>query len=142
MKLSTKCRYGTRAMIEIARNYYKGPTKRKEIAASQDISEGYLENILSRLKNQHLVRTVRGANGGFVLEKKPGEITLYEIVIALEGSISPVDCIINTDICGKVSNCSARKAWQKLHLAQIKVLSDITLEDLIPMEPDAPSYEI
>jgi len=70
MKLSAKCRYGTRAMIEIARNEKNGPVKRKVIVQAQEISRAYLENILISLKMSKLIRTVRGANGGFVLEKK------------------------------------------------------------------------
>ena len=65
MKLSTKCRYGTRAVVEIAKNYQKGPTKRKDISAAQEINDSYLENILITLKNRNIIGTIRGAKGGF-----------------------------------------------------------------------------
>ena len=144
MKLSTRCRYGTRAMVEIARNYGNGPTKRKDIAKSQDISEGYLENILSSLKEQNFLTTVRGADGGFVLEKSPSQIKLVEIVTALEGSICPVECIEKPEVCDKVGRCVTRKAWQKLYDAQITALSEITLQDLVDMavDEDVPNYII
>lgn len=134
MKLSTKTRYGTRALIEIARNYKKGPTKRKDIAKTQDISEGYLENILSTLKRQGLVSTVRGAEGGFVLEKSPAQITVLDIIVALEGTICPVECLERPEQCDKVPRCLSRIAWQKLYEAQKKTLSEITLQDLLDME--------
>lgn len=134
MKLSTRCRYGTRAMVEIARHYNRGPTKRKDISRAQDISEGYLENILSLLRSRNYVSTVRGAGGGFVLEKPPAEIKLLDIVLALEGTISPVDCLEKPEVCEKIHRCVARKAWRKLYDAQVQALSEITLQDMLDME--------
>ena len=99
MKLSTKCRYGTRAMIEIARHYNEGPVKRKDISRSQKISSAYLENILIALKSQNLIRTVRGADGGFILANSPSSITMFQIVSALEGPIVPVECVDKSDAC-------------------------------------------
>ena len=121
-------------MIEIARNFKKGPTKRKDIAGTQDISEGYLENILSALKSKNLVSTRRGTDGGFVLEKSPSRVTVLDIVIALEGSVCPVQCLERPALCEKVSCCLSRTAWRKLYDAQIKALSEITLQDLLDRE--------
>ncbi len=134
MKLSTRCRYGARAMVEIARHYKNGPTKRKDISRAQDISEGYLENILSLLRSRNYVSTVRGVGGGFVLEKSPSDIKLLDIVLALEGTISPVDCLEKPEVCDKIHRCVARKAWQKLYDAQVLALSQITLQDMLDME--------
>ncbi len=131
MKLSTKCRYGTRAMIEIARRYKDGPVKRKDISQSQKISSAYLENILMALKSRNLIRTIRGANGGFALQTPPSRITMFEIVSALEGSIVPVDCVDKSDSCGESAACAARKLWMQLYHAQIEVLKKTTLQTLV-----------
>jgi Rrf2 family cysteine metabolism transcriptional repressor len=144
MKLSTRCRYGTRALIEIARNFPQGPTKRKDIAVRQQISEGYLENILSILRAARFVRTVRGAHGGFVLERDPETITLLEIVSALEGTMSPIECVENEGVCSRTPNCAARKAWHHLYQAQTQALESMTLRDLVTLENDGtePDYQI
>jgi len=131
MKLTTKCRYGTRAIIEIARNFAKGETtKRKDISAHQGIPESYLENILTALKNHGLVVTVRGPKGGFSLRRPPSTINMLEVVTALQGSLSPVDCLDGTPGCDKCTLCDARGLWMKLKIAQEKVLSEVTLQDL------------
>jgi len=137
MKLSTKCRYGVRAMVEIARHYKEGPVKRKDITKAQDLSNAYLENILITLKANKLIHTTRGANGGFVLEGEPSRISLYTIVSTLEGTIAPVDCLERESVCDKTSFCVARKAWRKLHDAQLAVLRSISLQDLLDMETDS-----
>jgi Rrf2 family cysteine metabolism transcriptional repressor len=134
MKLSTKCRYGLRAMIEIARNFNNGPVNRQSITNAQDISKAYLENILISLREKNLIRTTRGASGGFVLQQAPAKTTVLQIVNALEGSIAPVDCIENPSICERSGPCPARKAWQKLFEAQKAALSSMTLQDLLDME--------
>ncbi|MDD5672536.1 MAG: Rrf2 family transcriptional regulator [Chitinivibrionales bacterium] len=134
MKLSTKCRYGLRAMVEIAKVYGRSARKRKDISKTQGISHGYLENILIALKSARLITTVRGASGGFSLALPPASITLYEIVGALEGSISPVECVENPTLCDRASNCVARTVWEKLHNAQKAVLTALTLADLLEME--------
>ena len=134
MKLSTKCRYGTRAMIEIGRHYKEGPVKRKDISRNQKISSAYLENILIALKAQNLIRTVRGANGGFTLDTSPNNITMFQIIKALEGSIVPVDCVESSDACERSGRCASRKLWQDLYIAQAEVLKNTTLQSLIDTE--------
>jgi Rrf2 family protein len=134
MKLSTRCRYGVRAMFEMARHYKEGPVRRKDICEAQGITHAYLENILIALKAKKLIRTTRGASGGFVLESEPSKISLYDIVTALEGSIAPVECLDNKEICERVPHCAARKAWRRLHEAQAAVLRSITLQDLLDMD--------
>jgi Rrf2 family protein len=124
-------------MVEIARHYKQGPVKRKDIAREQDLSHAYLENILIALKANKLIRTTRGANGGFVLETEPSKISLYTIVTTLEGSIAPVECLEREAACEKTGRCVARKAWQKLYDAQVEVLRSISLQDLLDMETDA-----
>jgi Rrf2 family protein len=138
MKLSTKCRYGLRAMIELARHASDGPVNRKSIAKTQHISKAYLENILTSLREKNLIRTTRGASGGFVLQSPPARITVLQIVNALEGSIAPVDCLENRSVCERSGNCPARKVWEKLFKAQVAVLSGITLQDILDSD-DSPA---
>jgi Rrf2 family protein len=121
-------------MIEIARYYNKGPVNRNTIVEAQDISKAYLENILTSLREKHLIRTERGANGGFILQSAPSKVNVLQIVNALEGSIAPVDCLENKAVCGKTGRCVARMTWQKLFEAQTTVLSGMTLQDLLDME--------
>jgi Rrf2 family transcriptional regulator, cysteine metabolism repressor len=120
-----------RAMFEIARHYGKGVINRRDITKIQGISHGYLENILISLKTAQLIRPVRGANGGFVLARTPAQITLLEIVKALEGSLAPVECVENPGVCDRSGRCPTRSVWKKLFDAQVKILSGMTLQNLI-----------
>jgi Rrf2 family cysteine metabolism transcriptional repressor len=133
-KLSTKCRYGTRAIVEIAKSYGKVPVKRKDIAKSQRISESYLENILISLKNSGMIDTVRGAQGGYMLKKAPSAILLFDVVQALEGSLAPVECLEKQSACNRISHCSTRNLWKDLMDAQKEVLQSVTLQNLIDRE--------
>ncbi len=144
MKLSTKCRYGARAIIEIARNNQNGPIKRKDIVKNQQISDSYLENILISLKNGGVIDTIRGAHGGYILHRPASEITLLEVVNVLEGSMAPVECIDNPSVCKRTSVCSTRTAWKKLKLAKEEVLRNITIQDLVESEEESfiPDYSI
>jgi Rrf2 family cysteine metabolism transcriptional repressor len=134
MKLSTKCRYGLRAMIELAKRFNNGPVKRKDISRVQNLSKAYLENILIALREKKLIVTTRGANGGFVLQSPPSKISVLQIVNALEGSIAPVECLENPSVCAKGGHCPAQKVWKKLKEAQEKALSEITLKDILDDE--------
>jgi Rrf2 family protein len=121
-------------MIELAKNYSKGPMKREEISKSQDISSSYLENILIALKSRNLIRTVRGANGGFSLIDAPEKITMFDVVTALEGPIEPVHCISSSDQCLRSENCTARKFWMSFYETQAQQLKSTTLQNLLDME--------
>jgi Rrf2 family protein len=125
-------------MIELARNFDKGPVNRKTITAAQGISKAYLENILTALREKKLIRTMRGANGGFILQTPPSRISVLQIVNALEGSIAPVDCLEDASICERSGSCPARKVWQKLFDAQKKALSEITLQEVLEMDTVSP----
>ncbi len=135
MKLSTKCRYGLRAMIELARNFDHGPVNRKRISSAQGITKAYLENILTSLREKNLILATRSASGGFVLQRDPSRISILDIVNALEGSIAPVDCIENRSVCEKTPFCPARLVWKKLYDAQVAILSALTLRNVLEMEP-------
>lgn len=142
MKLSTRCRYGTRAMIELARNYSKGPLKRDEIAKREGISSSYLENILISLKSRNLIRTIRGANGGFSLMDSPEKITMYDVVTALEGPVEPIHCIENSEQCIRTESCVSRKFWMSFHEIQVNKLKSASLQSLLDMEKEQGDYSI
>jgi len=131
MKVSTKCRYGIRSVLEIAKNHDNTPTKRKDISENQGIPIPYLENILITLKNCRIVMSVRGAGGGFVLRKPPEEITLLEIFEALQGDINLLDCIEMPQICDRHIDCLIRPVWVDVQEAQKKVLRSVTVKHLL-----------
>lgn len=134
MKLSTKCRYGARAMVEIARRSGQGPVKRREIAQAQDISDSYLENILIALKHGGLIETIRGARGGYVLKVPPDQISLLEVFNALEGPFLPVGCLDGDDMCGRLDDCQTRQVWKRVQEAVESVLRKETIQSLLDDE--------
>jgi len=131
MKLSTKCRYGARAIVQIARNYRIGPTKRKDIAVHEEVTDSYLENILITLRNNGIIKAIRGAKGGFILNRPPSEITMLEVVEAIQGVLAPVDCLENPVICQRVESCITRPVWQKMQTAQREALAAVTIQELV-----------
>lgn len=144
MKLSTKCRYGSRAIMEIARTSKNGPVKRKDIVKNQQISDSYLENILIALKNGGVIDTIRGASGGYLLRRPASDITLLEVVNILDGSLSPVECLDNPSICIRSQRCATRVAWGKMKKAKEEVLRSITIKELLDYEKEKyiPDYSI
>jgi Rrf2 family protein len=118
-------------MIDMAAQYNHGNIKRKDIAHRQKISESYLENILITLKNSDLIDTTRGARGGYFLKKKPSEITLLDVVATLEGSLTPIKCLDDPEVCERSESCVMRSVWHKVQEAQENVLKKITLEDCV-----------
>ncbi len=136
MKLSTKCRYGVRAVVEIAKNYGKKPMKRKDIVDNQMLTGSYLENILITLKNNNIVIAVRGVNGGFLLKRPPETITVLEVVESLQGTLTPVDCLLEGTVCELMETCLTRPVWRKLKDAQAEVLSNITIQNLLDQEKE------
>jgi len=131
MKLSTKGRYGTRAMIDIALYRDSGSTLLKDISTRQGISLKYLDHILSNLRKAGLVKNVRGKGGGYALMRSPSQITLCEIIEAVEGSLAPVECVDDPDYCKKTSTCSARDVWIKVRQSIEDVLRTTSLQSLI-----------
>lgn len=134
MKLTTKCRYGSRAILEIARSHSRVPVKRKDIAKTQKLSPSYLENILISLKNSGIIDARRGANGGYVLTRDPSEISLLDVILALEGTMAPVECLENDSACERIGRCSTRKIWKKMQEARENVLRSVSVSDLLKME--------
>jgi Rrf2 family cysteine metabolism transcriptional repressor len=134
MKLSTKGRYAARAMLELALNFGKGPVLLRTIAQSQEIPERYLEQIMIALVSAKLVRSARGQHGGFRLSKPPKEIRLSQIIQAVEGSITPVECVDDPKLCNRVNICVTCDIWQKLKEAIFEVLDSVTLDNMIEMQ--------
>lgn len=136
MKITTKCRYGIRAIVEIGNNYPDRPTTRREISNNQDLDDSYLENILLDLKSNQIVRSIRGVKGGFVLNKPPQTITLLDIVESLQGEIVPTKCVSEPESCNRSATCVTRPIWIKMQEAQKEVLENVTIQDLINQKMD------
>lgn len=133
MKLSTKGRYGLRAMIDIAINADEGQVSIKSIAERQAISENYLERIVAVLKKTGYVKSTRGAQGGYELSKKPADISVGDILRALEGGLSPVDCVLTNDdvSCDESAFCVTKFVWKRISDSINQVVDNISLEDLV-----------
>ena len=130
MKLSTRARYGARALAELALAYPNGTVSIKEIAGKQHISAKYLEQIMRALKAVGLVTSVRGMHGGFALARRPAEVTLKEIYTALEGTVAPVDCVDHPDSCPIQALCPTRDTWVEMKQAMESVLERTTVQHL------------
>jgi Rrf2 family transcriptional regulator, cysteine metabolism repressor len=131
MKLSTRGRYGLRAMLDIAQHYHDGLVMVKDVAARQQISERYLEQLCLTLKTAGLVKSTRGARGGFTLARPPDKIKLIDIIQVCEGPLALVNCINDASVCSRSSQCAARDVWSELQSAMDKILSSKTLQDMI-----------
>lgn len=133
MKISTKGRYGLRAMVDIAIHYDEGYIPLRAIASRQGISEGYLEQLFAMLKKEGLVKSARGAQGGYRLADSPKNITVGMILRALEGSLAPVDCVgeINPTDCMRYDECLTKLIWEKLRDSIDEVVDSISLSHLV-----------
>lgn len=142
MRLSTRSRYGTRLMLELALHYKKGTVFLKDIAREEEISEKYLSHLVIPLKANGLISSSRGAHGGYRLAKSPSHITVKDIVQTLEGDLSPVECVKNPSICRRTSGCVTRDVWEKLDERISDTLSSITLKDLVKSQKGIHSINI
>ena len=131
MKLSTRTRYGLRAILELAENYGKGPLQLKAIAEHQEISAKYLEQLMAVLKSTGIIRSVRGPSGGYVLAKSPKEIKVSDCFNCLEGPVITSECVDNSDYCSRTVDCVARGLWVEVQDAIMTVLKSKTLQNLV-----------
>lgn len=131
MKLSTRSRYGTRLMVDMAQHYDQGPIQLGDIAKRQDVSVKYLEQIIIPLKKAGYIESVRGPKGGHSLTKPPSEITLGEIVAVLEEGTSLVECTDDAGVCRRSDMCPTRLIWKEASEAMFERLQAITLADLV-----------
>ncbi len=141
MRLSTKGRYGARAMLDLALNFGKDPVLLRDIARRQEVSEKYLEHSISALRKAGLVRSIRGARGGYILAKSSSEIKLSEIMEVLEGSMAPVDCVDDPQVCHRANLCVTRDIWVKMKEAIDNILESITLQDMVEQQKRKESSE-
>ena len=131
MKLSTRMRYGTRALLDLALREDDGPTSLRSIASRQGISVKYLERIFASLQGSGLVRGVRGACGGYRLVRSPAMITLRQMYESLEGQDPVVECATHPQACSRAETCVTQQAWSQLHDVCMETLDSITLDDLV-----------
>lgn len=132
MKLSTKGRYGLKAMVDIAVDYGKGRLSVNQLAEKQGVSVAYLEQLIAALKKAGLVEAARGASGGYTLARAPEDINVGEVLRALEGSTAILDCVSVDDgaECSNACFCSARPLWIKLQQKIDEVLNTTTIKEL------------
>jgi Rrf2 family protein len=131
LKLSTRGKYGTRALVDLSLRYGNGPVPLKDIARRQNISLHYLEHLITPLVAARIVGSTRGAKGGVQLIRHPQDINLSEVVQLLEGSIAPVECIDNPESCPSYEMCVTRDLWDEMKKAMVGVLESTTLQDLV-----------
>lgn len=141
MKLSSKSEYGLRAMVELATAYGSGPVALADIARSQGLSEGYLEQIIAPLRRAGLVRATRGVKGGYTLAASPAAVTAGRIIRALEGPLDLIECAseFGAEVsCQRELACGSRRLWLRLRDSILDVLDSTTLADLCPGYPHLP----
>lgn len=131
MKLSTRSRYGTRLMLDMAQHYDQGPVQLGDIAKRQAVSVKYLEQIIIPLKKANYIKSIRGPKGGHVLARPPEEITVAEIVALLEEGTSLAECADDARVCERADICPTRLLWKEAAEAMFDKLQSITLADLV-----------
>ena len=131
LKISTKGRYALRLMLDLALQAPDRTVPLRDVAERQEISDKYLEQIVTQLSRGGLVRSVRGAGGGYLLTRQPGEYTVGEILRQLEGNLAPVSCVSGGDCCQRADKCVTLEVWQKIQAAVDGVVDHITLQDLV-----------
>lgn len=137
MKISTKGRYALRLMLDIATDTSGEPVKIKDVAARQEISEKYLEQIIAVLNKAGFVRSIRGAQGGYLLAKQPVEYTVGMILRLVEGSMAPVECLeFDNNTCHRQDSCVTLILWEKINNAVKSVIDTVTLADMIDWQQE------
>jgi Rrf2 family transcriptional regulator, cysteine metabolism repressor len=131
MRLSTKGRYGLKAIFELALNESSGPVPLKHIAQKRNISEQYLEQIFASLRKAGLVKSIRGAQGGYLLGRTPDKITVGDIIVVLEGPVAPSECVLDSENCSNSEECVTKVVWEKIKTSIEEVINSITLQDMI-----------
>jgi len=130
MQLSTRSRYGLRALVDISLNETDGPVLLRDIAARQNLSRSYTEQLLLALQSAGFVHGIRGKKGGFTLAKAPSEIRLIDVVTVLEGTFCLVDCVDDPEACPRIKGCPTQLLWRRLTTVLRDELAQLTLQDL------------
>lgn len=131
VKISTKGRYALRLMVDIAQHIDGGPVSLRDTAKRQQLSDKYLEQIVTPLTRAGLVRSVRGAGGGYLLTRRPEEYSVGDILRPLEGDLAPVECATDDGYCEHSCDCVTVELWQDIHKAVSAVVDGTTLADLV-----------
>lgn len=133
MRFSTRGRYGVQIMVDLAQHSAEGPISLKSVADRQKLSEHYLEQLVPELRKAGLVKSIRGAQGGYILAKKPEDIYIGDVIRVLEGPIAPVECNNQSgvDCCEKTEFCVTREVWVKVRDSINDVVDSISLADLL-----------
>jgi Rrf2 family protein len=135
MKLNTRARYAVRMMADIYKNASGDePMPLKQVAERQHISKRYLDQLATHLKNAQLLKSVWGMNGGYKLNKPGHEITVLEILEAVEGPMSIIDCVAHADACDRTDMCDCRTLWADVNQTLVDKLAQYTLKDLVKHE--------
>lgn len=130
MKISTRGRYGVRLMLDLA-NHTEGPVFLKDIAKRQGVSEKYLWQLITPLKNAGMVNAYRGLKGGYMLAKDPSKITVKDIMAVLEGNLCLVNCVASPSLCRRSDTCVARDVWKEASIAMLEKLDSVTLKNMV-----------
>ncbi len=138
MKLSTRARYAVRCMVDLAQNGHHRPVPRKQIAARQEISPHYLEQLFAKLRDAGLIQAVRGPGGGYLLSKEPEEITVAAVVRAVDEVLAPVPCLRPEYVeqCQRAPTCVTRRLWKDLERTTDEFLESRTIRDLSCEAPE------
>lgn len=133
MKISTKGRYGLRALIDLAQYSEIEPVSINSIATRQGISERYLEQLMTLLKKAGLIKSIRGAGGGYVLAEEMSEISVGDVLRALEGSLEPVECAAfsGEESCAAAGGCVTKYVWQRINESINRTVDEISLKQLV-----------
>lgn len=134
MRLSTRFRYGTRFMINLAMAYDGGPVRMSDIVKRERVSKKYLEQIAYQLMSANLVKSVRGAKGGYILKRSPVKIKLIDIYNAIEGPLVLVKCLVSPKACSLVKTCAAREMWSNIQKNIEMNLTNNTLINLVKIK--------
>lgn len=131
MRLSTKGRYGLRAVVDLAMYSKDEAVSISSIAARENLSESYLEQLIAKLKKAGLVNSIRGINGGYILAKKPKEISVGDILRALEGDLAVVECPDSESECAKFDSCVTKYVWRRINDSINTVVDSMTLDEIV-----------
>ncbi len=131
MKISTKGRYALRLMLDLALHSDGAAVPLRDVAERQEISGKYLEQIVTQLSRGGLLRSVRGAGGGYLLARSPKEYTVGEILRQMEGDLSPVNCAADGGCCQRFDRCVTQELWEQIRAAVNGVVDHVTLQDLV-----------
>ena len=137
VKISTKGRYALRLMLDLACHGGEGPVSLRDVSRRQEVSDKYLEQIVTPLSRAGLVRSVRGAGGGYLLTRRPEEYTVGDILRPMEGDLAPVECATDPSFCHRSCDCVTVVIWQEIHQAVAQVVDNITLADLVERQGQA-----